>query len=205
MPARFLNRYTTLPILIDMLWRQELTLLPPQLWEDRNDAYYLERYQEERNLGAVLALCFSTKREMFHQWRVFSHGASGVCVEFSRTELLESLNGNTAFKHGVVEYRRIDEVESHPPEVSKWPFLKRLPYKDESEYRIIYESDQELLSFRFAFDITSIKRVTLSPWMPKSVAESVAQLIETIPDCGGIHVMRSTLIENSRWKRILKK
>jgi hypothetical protein len=188
-----------------MLWRQELTLLPPQSWEDRNDAYYLERYQEDRKLGSVLALCFSTRRETFHHWRVFSHGASGVCVEFNREELLDALDGRSCFKHGLVEYRRIDEVEARPPDVTRWPFLKRLPYKDESEYRIICESAKEELSVSLPFDIASIKRVTLSPWMPRAVAESVADLIETIPDCSGIHTMRSTLVENARWKKVIKK
>lgn len=188
-----------------MLWRQEFTLLPPQSWEDRNDAYYLERYQEEQKLGSVLAVCFSTRRETFHHWRVFSHGSSGVCVKFDREELLESLNGKPAFRHGMVEYRRVDEIEDHRPKVADWPFLKRLPYKDESEYRVIYESSQEELSIRLPIDLTSIKRITLSPWMPKAVAESVTGLIGKIPDCSGIHVMRSTLVENTRWKNVIKK
>ena len=74
MKPKFLNRYTTLPILLDMLWRKQITLLSPQSWEDRNDAYYLDRYQAERKLAAVLTLCFSAKSETFHHWRVFSHG-----------------------------------------------------------------------------------------------------------------------------------
>lgn len=202
---KFLNRYTTLPILIDMLWRKQITLLSPQSWEDRNDAYYLERYQAEKKFGSVLALCFSTKGETFHHWRVFSHGSGGVCVEFNTGELLASVRGKPQFRCGPVKYCRIDELERSPPDTKRWPFLKRLPFADEAEFRVIYEDAAAgEMSKPLDFDIESVKRVTLSPWMPKSVADSVKALIETIPDCAGIYVHRSSLIENGRWKKAIK-
>lgn len=205
MKPKFLNRYTTLPILIDMLWRKQITLLSPQSWEDRNDAYYLERYQEERKLGSILALCFSTKQETFHHWRVFSEGLSGICVKFNAEEFLACMQGKPEFRSGFVKYSRIDELERTPPDVKRWPFLKRLPFADEAEFRVIYEgSAGGELSRSLDFDIESVKRVTLSPWMPKPVADSVVALIETIEDCSGIYVHRSTLIENGRWKKALK-
>ena len=58
----FLNRYTSLPVLLDALVHKRLTLLSPTSWEDRNDAYYIERYKETKKLKTVLALCFTTKR-----------------------------------------------------------------------------------------------------------------------------------------------
>jgi hypothetical protein len=205
MKPKFLNRYTTLPILLDMLWRKKITLLSPESWDDRNDAYYLERYQAERKLAAVLALCFSTKGETFHHWRVFSHGSSGVCIEFDAKKFLAPVGGDPQFRIGPVKYCRIDELERNPPPLDRWPFLKRLPFADEAEFRIIYEcSDGPELSRPIDFDIESVRRVTLSPWMPKSVSESVVALIETIPDCSGIYVHRSTLIENGRWKKAIQ-
>lgn len=202
---KFLNRYTSLPILIDMLWRKKITLLSPHSWEDRNDAHYLERYQEEKELGAVLALCFSTKRETFHHWRVFSQGSGGVCIEFHAESFLASFRGKLEFCFGPVEYSRIDEVERTKPPVERWPFLKRLPYADEAEFRVICESPTAgELSRSVDLDITSAKRVTLSPWMPKSVGQSVIALIGTIEDCSGISVHCSSLIENGRWKKAIK-
>jgi hypothetical protein len=38
----FLNRYTSLPILLDALNHKRMTLLSPESWEDRNDSYYIE-------------------------------------------------------------------------------------------------------------------------------------------------------------------
>ena len=115
------------------------------------------------------------------------------------------MRGNSQFRVGPVKYSRIDELESNPPSLDKWPFLKRLPFADEAEFRIIYEGSQgPELSRPLDFDIESVKRVTLSPWMPKSVSESVVALIGTIPDCSDIYVHRSTLIENGRWKKAIQ-
>lgn len=204
MKPKFFNRYTTLPVLIDMLWRKQITLLSPQSWDDRNDAYYLERYQAEKKLGSVLALCFSTKRETFHHWRVFSQGASGACIEFGAEQFLESVRDKAEFRHGMVKYSRIDTLERRTPKVDTWPFLKRLPYADEAEYRVICESaTASELARPLDFDIAAVKRVTLSPWMPKPVADSVVALIETIPGCADIYAHRSSLIENGRWKKAI--
>jgi len=205
MTPKFLNRYTTLPILMDMLWRKQITMLSPQTWEDRNDAYYLECYQEVKELGAVLALCFSTKRETFHHWRVFSHGSSGVCIEFDGPAFLARALANPDFRCQPVEYCRIDELEAKKPAVSRWPFLKRRPFADEAEFRVIYESlTAGDLSQPLDYDIGSVNRVTLSPWMPKAVADSVIALIKTIDGCSDLYVNRSSLVENGRWKKAIR-
>ena len=39
----FLNRYSSLPIALDVLYKKQITLLSPETLEDRNDAHYLER------------------------------------------------------------------------------------------------------------------------------------------------------------------
>ena len=75
-----LNRYTSLPIALDVLSQKRITLLSPETWEDRNDAYYLERYRVKKELCCVLAICFSIRPETFHHWRVFSSGSAGVCI-----------------------------------------------------------------------------------------------------------------------------
>src|SRR5262245_38587699 len=106
-----LNRYTTLPILLDMLHEKHITLLSPETWEDRNDAYYLERYQAQGKLSSVLAVCFSLRGETFHHWRVFSSGSSGVCIEFDKDMLLRSFAGKMGFRHRAVEYRWIQDLK----------------------------------------------------------------------------------------------
>ena len=42
--SRF-RRYTSLSILLDILKKKRLTLLDPQNWDDKNDAFYMELYK----------------------------------------------------------------------------------------------------------------------------------------------------------------
>ena len=90
---RILRRYTNLPALLHLLRTRKLTLLSPEKWEDRNDAYYMSQYRERSDATTVLALCFSEAAEKYHLWRAFTHGTDGVCVEFERNSLLASFDG----------------------------------------------------------------------------------------------------------------
>src|SRR4030095_14636420 len=164
-----LYRYTTLPILLDMLQQKRITLLSPERGEDRNDAYFLERYRQASNLHSVLAVCFSERGETFHHWRVFSSGSAGVCIEFDKKRLLNAFAGLDGFRHKAVDYRLIQDLKKNKPAVSSWPFLKRKAFKDEQEYRIIFDSiTDNLQSKSVPIDLTSIRSVILSPWLPST-------------------------------------
>lgn len=196
-----LNRYTTLPILLDMLQQRHVTLLSPETWEDRNDAYFLEQYRLASELQSVLAVCFSERGETFHHWRIFSSGSSGVCIEFDKKRLLNGFAGLDGFRHKAVTYRLIQDLNRNKPELSSWPFLKRKPFKDEQEYRIIFESATEnLRSKSVAMDLTSIRRVTLSPWLPTTIAPAIKTVLRCIEGCGHIEVRSSSLIDNAKWR-----
>ena len=138
--APILNRYTSLPIALDILVQRRVTLLSPETWEDRNDAFYLERYREEKNLRMLVAICFSARGETFHHWKVFSSGSSGVCIEFDKDLLLKAFPSSGGFRHKEIDYRLVKTVNERRPDVEMWPFLKRKAFKDESEFRIIYEN-----------------------------------------------------------------
>jgi hypothetical protein len=208
--VQFLSRYTSLPIALDVLVQKRITLLSPETWEDRNDAYFLERYREEMKLQSVLAICFSRHRETFHHWRVFSSGASGVCIEFDNS-LLQSIANKQGYRHGNVEYHwikdfRINDLRKDTPEVDKWPFLKRKPFEDEREYRIIFESKTEgLRAHPITISLASIRKVTLSPWLPEAVATSVEDIIQSIRGCAGLNVSRSSLLDNAGWRAVINK
>src|SRR4029077_2011723 len=171
-----LFRYTTLPVLLDILQQRHITLLSPKSWVDRNDAYSLEQYQLQKNLRSLLAVCFTASGERFHHWHVFCRGVSGVCIEFNREYFLNSFAGLEGFRHQPVTYSYVQDVEQYKHDPSSWPFLKRYAFKDENEYRIIFESSAEELHEKpVPIDLTSIKSVTFSPWLPSSIAPSVWQ------------------------------
>jgi hypothetical protein len=197
--SEFLNRFTTLPVVLHILSTKSITLLESTHWEDRNDAYYLERYQKERDLNTLLAACFSTKRETFHHWKVFASGSSGVCVEFRTDKFLRHFQNREGISFRRVFYSLIKD-NINPP-VRKWPFLKRHAYKDEGEFRIIYEHEHEHDQAKsFEIDLGCIDKITLSPWLPVSIEKSVTDTIRGIEGCGKIKVNRSTLLESRKWQ-----
>lgn len=204
-PRPKLNRFTSLPVALDMLSKRKITLLSPESWEDNNDAFYLERYREEMRFRSVLAICFSMCSETFHHWRIFSHGSSGVCLEFDKAKLLDSLTGLTGFKSGPVNYRYIHSLRSNRPDIEDWPFLKRKPFEAESEFRIIYETKKDAIrSIDVDIDLSSIRKITLSPWIPESVADSVTTIIKSIEGCSHLEVDKSSLIDNALWREIIE-
>jgi len=199
-----LSRYTSLPVALDVLSEKRITLLSPDLWEDRNDAYYLERYKEQGGFTCVLAVCFSQSNETCHHWQVFSHGFSGVRIEFDKKALLTSVPTSGDFRSREVVYRLIQTVRNNKPNMDDWPFLKRKPYKNEAEFRIVYQSKADTSQVKHVgIELVAIRRVTLSPWLPESIAESVKETISRIDGCSRLKVFRSSLIENSSWKNAI--
>jgi hypothetical protein len=195
--TNFLNRYTSFPALLAMLQSQQITLLSPALWEDRNDAFYMGQYKSRKQLKTLLALCFSQAEETYHHWRVFTHGADGVCITFRRAPLLKALTGLRA---SAVTYRKIADLPR--AKLAQLPFLKRAPYEDEREFRIVFEDRvQEVETKSFAMPLGCISRVTLNPWLAPPLAGALKTAIKQIPGCTGLKVYQTTLLENERWKK----
>jgi hypothetical protein len=194
-----LRRYTSVPALLHLLQNKKITLLSPASWDDRNDAFFMNQYKEQAELKSVLALCFASATETYHHWRVFTPGSDGVCITFRRDGLLASMpKGVRARK---VRYKLIKELGAFRPSVSELPFLKRRPYKDEREFRIVYDDKKDVVEAKgFDIDLACIERVTLSPWMPKSLADAVKSTIRSIPGCARMKVYRTSLLENEKWK-----
>ena len=196
-----LNRYTSVPILLDILANKRITLLSPRNWEDKNDSYYIEQYASEKGLSNILALCFTQKSETFHHWKVFAEGISGVRIEFKKDQLLQSITTGHGIRTGDVRYAKIKELNTNKPPLEEWPFIKRWPFRDEGEFRIIDEgNDVRIPAKQLQIQLSCISRVTLSPWMPDSVAKSVIPIIRKIDGCAKLKVYRSKLIETSAWR-----
>jgi hypothetical protein len=203
-PDNSLFRYTSLPVLIDILTNKHLTLLSPSKWPDRNDAYSLELYRSRSKASHVLAICFTTREETCHHWSVFSQGDAGARIEFHKQELLAAIDGNDLITRDV-DYREIPAVEKNTITTQDLPFLKRAPYRDEGEFRFIYISNDNTEFKNVAIPLNCIKRVTLSPWLHSSIAPSVKSLLKKIDGCTDMDIYRSTLLENNRWKSALAK
>ena len=201
-PVPILRRYTSLAALLALLQDKKLTLLSPGLWEDRNDAFYMSQYKTRKNLKTLLALCFSESDETYHHWRVFTRGAEGICIHFKREDLLKALPIGRGLGAGQVAYRKIKDLPRFKPKLAQLPFLKRQPYGDECEFRLIYEDKMEEMETRaFAIPLRAIARVTLNPWLPPPLASAVKQAIKSTPGCAALKVYQTTLLENETWKK----
>lgn len=202
MAQRYLNRYTDLLNLIDMLYRKQIVLLDSSKWEDKNDAYYIDRYKEKLNLKSVLVLCFTTERETFHHWKVFAGSPSGVCIRF-KMNFLRQLRMDRNILIDDVKYRLIKTLKRNPPKPEELPFLKRKPFKDEKELRIIYKDDTNVMPIKYInINLESIDKVILSPWMHDSVVESVVNTIKNIDGCSKIMIEKNNLVNNNDWKNL---
>lgn len=201
--ANLLRRYTDLPILLHLLKTQNMTLLDPEKWDDKNDAFFLTTYKKKKNLASVLALCFTEAEETYHHWKVFAPGTSGVCIRIKKDEFLESIHRVRKLRHRIVDYRTLEEMETIAPKLEELPFIKRYGFRDEQEYRLIYECPTDKMkSFDIPFQASMIARVVLSPWMPKPIVASTKKIIQEVSGIPKLKVFQTTLNENERWKSV---
>ena len=47
-----------------------------------------------------------------------------------------------------------------------------------------------------------IRKISLSPWMPGILKESVQRTLHAIDGCSKLGISQSTLIENETWKKV---
>jgi hypothetical protein len=197
-----LNRFTTLPVLLDLLHRKKLTLLNPSHWEDRNDSEIILEYQKKKQIKHLFALCMSHGDETIHHWKTFSNGISGCCIEFDAPKLFQIIDKIPHLRHGAVTYRKLTDIENKDTnlKIDDIPFTKRWPYRCEEEYRIIVENNEEA-QYVFDIDISLdvIRRITFNQQMPETIYETIKSTLKELKGTENSRVHRSTLYENKRW------
>ena len=201
--SRKLNRYIQLPILLDILSRRKLVLLGPGRWPDRNDAELMEHYRKESQFDSILALCMSHGDETLHAWKAYASGVGGCCIQFDHDILLESFPESRGFRHGPVEYRKLNDRSEFS--LDDLPFIKRWPYRCEEEYRIIWSGRDQRESLDVEINPRSIQRITVSQDMPVSVFSNIKNHLFQFNVMRGVGVYRSTLYENRKWLKKFRK
>ncbi len=203
MSARYLRRYTDLAALIYLLTERKITLLDPRSWDDSNDSHYLKVYRDRKGLKSVLALCFTQASERYHHWRVFTNGSSGVRIRFKRSELLSAIRRVEHARAEKVEYLTLQELQNKHLVTDDLPFLKRYPFTDEREFRIICESETKRMHTRdIPIPISCVDEIILSPWLNPALFGDIRKLLRSIPKCKHLKIRRSTLINNDAWKNL---
>jgi hypothetical protein len=201
-----LNRFTTLPILLDLLRRKKLVLRDPSTWEDKNDVKVMLEYKKRKRIPKLFAACFCIGSETIHHWKTYADGIHGCCIEFNKTKLLACFHGlEDKVRWDNVIYKTREKVEAGAVKLDDYPFVKRWPYRFEKEFRILWQGSQKGKSVDLDINLNSISRITLSQAMPNDVYTSIKELLRINTNGQPIEINRSTLFENSRWIKAFRK
>lgn len=197
------RRYTNLAATIHLLQTREITLLPPDSWDDRNDRHFMAVYKKKRKLKTLTAICLSQGPETYHHWRVFSPNVDGVCIVLNREKLIAAFDGIPGVRKQTVHYEQVQRLPGLNPTIPDLPFIKRWPYEPESEFRILFEDGKQRVEYRnFPLLPGTVEAVILSPWMPTALVASVKKTLKSIAGAEEIPTYASTLVSNQEWQKV---
>jgi hypothetical protein len=197
-----LNRFTSLDNLFTILKDRKLRLSDPTYWEDKNDIRYMEGYRKLKNLKKVLALCFTNERETIYHWSVFDVKTNTCCIEFDGDLLLDKIKNKAGFNYGKVNYLTISELQTKLTSIDDIPFCKRHSYRNEAEYRIIYDSKLSTKDKSIPIELDLIRKITIN----QNLCGDVFNLIKSdITNKYNLQVDRSTIYYNNKWINYLNK
>lgn len=175
------------------------------MWDDRNDAVVLEKYRVEKELDSVKALCFTQAVKTYHHWRIFTEGSGGVCLEFNKRKLIQELEKHKNLRWGKVNYLSLSQMLVEDIDIDDIPFTKRAPYKDEKEFRILYEGDNPYADNVYvSISLSCLKSITISPWLPRNLSDVIKDIFENMMVGEKITVLHSTLVDNKKWQSGMK-
>jgi len=193
---KILNRFTSIDTLYEIVQNSKLKLSNPKFWEDKNDVEYIEAYKKKKLLKQVLALCFTDESETIYHWKAFSETINSCCIEFNAEKLLQLIDGKKGFRFGKVKYLKISELKKELVNIDDIPFCKRYPYRNECEYRIIFDSTYPISTKNINIDLSLINDVTINQKININIYKNIKTELETKYN---INVIRSTVIKNTRW------
>ena len=197
-----INRFTSLPYVIDILATEQLTLTNPENWPDKNEKVTLKKYKIAKGAKQLFCLCMSDSEENIHLWSEFAPSECGCFIKFNYDKLVEFLQQQKDLVFSNMEYVKINDLPKFAIETEKLPFYKRHPFQPENEIRIIYldyDGIKEPVR-KIPFDINIIESITISGHLPKPVLENVKVILQSVNESFTGKISQSTLFNNLRWK-----
>ena len=199
--SRPLKHYTSIKNLFKILDAGYLLLSSPEKWDDINDQTGLQAFCRLKGKGIKAGvLSFANGEESIHHWEAFDKDKNGdsCAISFDRDEILKQAKGNNFLCKGMTYKQKITAKELKNMDYDEIPFLKLNQFKCESEYRIIWFGKGKVP--RISFKREAIKRITLSPKIPKTKCEKLQDEIEKKY---GIKPVLARAMENGPWIRML--
>lgn len=197
-----LNRFTTIEKMLEIVETEEMSMSDPSYWEDKNDAHIMELYRTKKKLKALYALCFTKGSETIYHWGAFSSKSDACCIEIAADNLLDKYSKKNGFAARVIEYVKLRDLKTKVIDSNQIPFIKRHPYRNEDEFRIIFQSRRSSKRPTLNIPRAAIKKITINQYLPKKVFDLIKNNIESK---WKIKVNRSSVIKNDQWVNHMKK
>ncbi|GBU25160.1 hypothetical protein R83H12_01800 [Fibrobacteria bacterium R8-3-H12] len=202
MPIR-LHRYTSIPVLLDMLQNNRLFLSNPDYWKDKTDAHFLKEHSKGK---LARALCFFEKNENNYYWELYAK--KGCMITFNAKLLLDSIGKNLS--NGSLDCRPISYKKQNnlkeKTQKENLPFIKQIRYKGEKEFRIVWTGEKEEKEGASIYiEPKSIEKIVISGEIPENLAKSLINAIHTITkNAFAKKVFYSWLFNNKVWNNKTK-
>lgn len=131
----------------------------------------------------------------------------GVRIRFDRSQLIEAVSKHRGVKCNDIDYMThtrlkvlADGHKGNDP-IAKLPFIKRYGFRDEAEFRIIYESKTRIAqTLGIPIPISCISRIIFSYKLNWRDFDAIRSQLRSIDGCQGLDIRRSNLTESKTWK-----
>jgi hypothetical protein len=204
-----LNRFTKSTYALQMLKDEEILLPRPDNWIDKNDVIPLQYYRIAKQKMDLFALCFTHQRETAYHWYINNDLNSTCCIEFYKDKFEEIINGNNKkasrgkFLFNTINYKMISKIKKL--NINDIPFIKRKPYENEAEYRVIWIGSENNPFKKIKITPNCIRKITVGS---KAAKEKFISLIKekskTNKQWKSIIINVTTLEYNEKWIENIK-
>jgi hypothetical protein len=207
-----LSRYTSWQAFKYWLENKKIVFGNYTNWEDETDVAILNAYAD-RIKKQVRVLCFMDRSndptDSYYHWKVYANN-NGIRVDFKKELLLKYLEKNIN-SHPLkveciknkVEYPRPHELKAKAEDFKNLPFLKRVSYKAEEEYRILCSGNVKAIKKDCPLEIDfknfkeCVERVTLG------FPETTLEIRNFLKKHGIKEVSNSKIFRYENWEKIV--
>ncbi len=137
-----------------------------------------------------------------HPWKAFADSSSGCYLKIDSDNINRKISNNDGFRQGEVKYIKMWDLKKETISINDIPFLKRWPYRDEKEYRYIFESDEEKGKVAIPIGLDDIISITFSEKMPEHTFSAIKDMIKFRYKISRIY--RTTIYKNEIWIEFIK-
>lgn len=202
---KIICRYTDKSVLRHLIKNDagRLPLRNPENWEDVNDKKTITAYKTKKRLNRLYAACFTGILDAYHHWKLYANKPESVCIQFPCDYLRNLADRSEKVMFRAVQYIPIYKLCDYHDKVDMWPFLKRLPYSQEVEYRLVYSDDQgsQTNEFMIELPLESIKSIRINPWLHEDEQDAmVTEVLDLVESSRhDIPVSKTGVIHSKRW------